>query len=523
MVETPTILGQQEHAPIPGTKIDNQIFLTRADELTKWARHYRVARVMQLLGITKLFSWARLSSLWPMTFGLACCAIEMMATGAARYDLDRFGAGAFRATPRQSDVMIVAGTVTIKMASRIRRLYAQMPEPKFVISMGCCATSGGPYWEHGYHVLKGVDKVVPVDVYIPGCPPRPEALLEAFLKLQEKIRTGAFHAVPKDPERLVRPAPQLAAKAAAVAAKAAPKKAVAKKAVAKQVAPAAAEAAVAAEIEVPPELLAKPFKDLSKEERVLVARARSRAMRAKAGVPVAGKIDDAPAAAPAVAEEEEEVTAAVVTARRPAPAADPMAEVPPELLAKPFKELSKEERVLVARAKSRAMRVKAGLPVPGQADDAPEAIPAAAAPEEDEAAEAVVTARRTAPAVDPMAEVPPELLAKPFKDLSKEERIIVARAKSRAMRAKAGLLVPGQADEDAEAASVVAEPEDVDDEEEPAVASVELASDPMAEVPPELLAKPFKDLNKEERIMVARAKSRAVRARAGKPVGGGEA
>ena len=132
--------------------------------------------------------WARLSSLWPMTFGLACCAIEMMATGASRYDLDRFGAGAFRATPRQSDVMIVAGTVTLKMASRIQRLYAQMPEPKYVISMGCCATSGGPYWEHGYHVLKGVDKVVPVDVYIPGCPPRPEALLEAFLKLQEKIR-----------------------------------------------------------------------------------------------------------------------------------------------------------------------------------------------------------------------------------------------------------------------------------------------------------------------------------------------
>jgi NADH-quinone oxidoreductase subunit B len=192
MVDIRTIPGQQDDSLIPGTKIDNQIFLTRADELTKWARSYRIARLMKLVGITKLFSWARLSSLWPMTFGLACCAIEMMATGAARYDLDRFGAGAFRATPRQSDVMIVAGTVTIKMASRIRRLYAQMPEPKFVISMGCCATSGGPYWEHGYHVLKGVDKVVPVDVYIPGCPPRPEALLEAFLKLQEKIRTGAF-------------------------------------------------------------------------------------------------------------------------------------------------------------------------------------------------------------------------------------------------------------------------------------------------------------------------------------------
>lgn len=190
MVDTHTTSGLQKNGSIPGIKIDDQIFLTRADELTKWARNYRVARLLQMVGVTKLFAWARLSSLWPMTFGLACCAIEMMATGAARYDLDRFGAGAFRATPRQADVMIVAGTVTIKMASRIQRLYAQMPEPKYVISMGCCATSGGPYWEHGYHVLKGVDKVVPVDVYIPGCPPRPEALLEAFLKLQSSILTN---------------------------------------------------------------------------------------------------------------------------------------------------------------------------------------------------------------------------------------------------------------------------------------------------------------------------------------------
>src|SRR6266567_305925 len=114
----------------------------------------RYGQNILITSVDKFLSWARLSSLWPMTFGLACCAIEMMATGAARYDLDRFGAGAFRATPRQADVMIVAGTVTIKMASRIERLYAQMPEPKFVISMGCCATSGGPYWDHGYHVLK---------------------------------------------------------------------------------------------------------------------------------------------------------------------------------------------------------------------------------------------------------------------------------------------------------------------------------------------------------------------------------
>ncbi len=363
MVDTLATTGQQQNGPLPGVKIDDQIFLTRADELTKWARSYRVARLMKLLGITKLFSWARLSSLWPMTFGLACCAIEMMATGAARYDLDRFGAGAFRASPRQADVMIVAGTVTIKMASRIQRLYAQMPEPKFVISMGCCATSGGPYWEHGYHVLKGVDKVVPVDVYIPGCPPRPEALLEAFLKLQEKIRTGAFHALPKAPETLVRPAPQLAAKAAA--AKVAPKKAAPKKA-----APAAAKAEAPAEIEVPEvpaELLSKPFKELTKEEKIIVSRARSRAMRAKAGVPVAGQAEGAPtAAAPAPVETEtEEAVASVETASAATEVADPMAEVPAELLSKPFKELTKEEKIIVSRARSRAMRAKHGKPVSG--------------------------------------------------------------------------------------------------------------------------------------------------------------
>lgn len=138
-----------------------------------------------------LLNWSRSSSMWPIQFGLACCAIEMMATGASHYDLDRFGIF-FRATPRQADVMIISGTVTLKMAERIRTLYDQMAEPRYVLSMGSCATCGGPYWEHGYHVLKGVDRVIPVDVYIPGCPPRPEALLEGIMKLQEKIRSESL-------------------------------------------------------------------------------------------------------------------------------------------------------------------------------------------------------------------------------------------------------------------------------------------------------------------------------------------
>ena len=132
-------------------------------------------------------NWARSNSIWPMTFGLACCAIEMMAAGASRYDMDRFGAGAFRATPRQADLMIVAGTVTYKMASRVRRLYNMMPDPKFVIAMGACTVGGGPYFKWGYHVVKGVDLVVPVDVYVPGCPPRPETLIEGVMMIQKIV------------------------------------------------------------------------------------------------------------------------------------------------------------------------------------------------------------------------------------------------------------------------------------------------------------------------------------------------
>ena len=135
--------------------------------------------------LAKVVNWSRKSSLWYMLFGIACCAIEMMGAGAARYDLDRFGS-IFRASPRQSDLMIVAGTVNEKMAPRVRQLWEQMAEPRYVIAMGACATNGGPYWD-AYNVVQGVDKIVPVDIYVPGCPPRPEALMYGILKLQERI------------------------------------------------------------------------------------------------------------------------------------------------------------------------------------------------------------------------------------------------------------------------------------------------------------------------------------------------
>jgi len=140
--------------------------------------------------LTTMVNWARKSSLWPMPFGLACCAIELMAAVAPRHDIARFGAEVFRFSPRQADLMIVAGTLTYKMASVARKIYDQMPEPKWVIAMGACAISGGVF--NTYSVVQGIDQIMPVDVYLPGCPPRPEALIHAIMKMQKKIEKEAI-------------------------------------------------------------------------------------------------------------------------------------------------------------------------------------------------------------------------------------------------------------------------------------------------------------------------------------------
>jgi NADH-quinone oxidoreductase subunit B len=157
--------------------------LEKEEELTRELFNNHVVFTTLEKGI----DFCRSNSLWPASFGLACCAIEMMASGGAKYDISRFGYEVFRPSPRHADVMIVAGTVTEKMAPLLRRLYDQMPEPRYVIAMGSCAISGGPFAD-SYSVVRGVDEIVPVDVIVPGCPPRPEALIEGFLKLKEKLR-----------------------------------------------------------------------------------------------------------------------------------------------------------------------------------------------------------------------------------------------------------------------------------------------------------------------------------------------
>ena len=178
-----------KRAPIREIEIVKPSVAQQQEELTQEELSLLEGNVL-ITNLNKLVNWARKWSIWPCTFGLACCAIEMMATAASRFDMARFGAEVFRASPRQADLLIVAGTLTKKMAPVLKKVYEQMPEPKWVIAMGACAVGGGIY--DSYAVVQGVDRLIPVDIYIPGCPPRPEALLQAVLMLQKKIEQEGF-------------------------------------------------------------------------------------------------------------------------------------------------------------------------------------------------------------------------------------------------------------------------------------------------------------------------------------------
>lgn len=191
---TVTDAGVSSDIPVP-EEVSNNVFITSLAKL-----------------IDPVYNWSRRNSVWPMTFGLACCAIEMICTAASRYDLARFGMEVFRATPRQSDLLIISGTVTKKMIPTIVRLYNQMPEPRYVMAMGACASGGGPFKE-GYSVVDGIDKFLPVDVYVPGCPPTPQALINGLIALQEKIDQQSLLTVPwyrkDDPTAGIYPVPVL--------------------------------------------------------------------------------------------------------------------------------------------------------------------------------------------------------------------------------------------------------------------------------------------------------------------------